>query len=124
KAVIEAGAVGVIPDDVTGIVDAVGDGRAAAKRGSNGCGGVVERRVDAVAVEKAMSFRISGNKVIPDDFTGIVDAGGEGPTGCQRVVERRVDAAAVEKAVTSSAGDQIPSGVKSDDLAAIVDAVS
>src|SRR6516225_9594072 len=108
-----AAGVGVIPDDLAQIVDAVGKGAVGAK-------GNVDGGVSAAAVKKAMPDAV-GVTVSPDDLAGRVDGHRPGaPAARQGIVERDVHAAAIEEAVAGSVGVITEDRIRPDDLAQIV----
>jgi hypothetical protein len=86
---VEAAGVGVIPNDLARIVDAL-------YKGAEGTlfRGIVECRVSAAAFEKAVGL-IGAIVIVPDDLARVVDARCNGAEGVRReVVEGGVSAAA------------------------------
>src|SRR5262249_45713404 len=114
EAVLVAVAIVVGPDDLARGVDAVYKGVAAGR-------GLVERGVDAAAVNETVGA--AAVVVIPDDLAHGVDAAGSGAFGAQRVVEGGVSVVVrvVEEAVDAAFG--VAGIVTPHDQAGVVDAI-
>src|SRR5262249_27574717 len=111
---VDAGGGEVIPDDLTRGIDAVCDGRTAARRSMEGGGRGEEA---AIRVVQEAVPPPAGVEVIPDDLARIVDAVGFGFIGGRGIVDSGVGATAFEEAVDAGAGPVLP-----DDLIRIIDA--
>jgi len=97
---VGAGGVLVSPDDLAGIIDAVGAGAAGGQ-------GIVEGGVSAVAriVDEAVAG-VAGIVVMADDLARRIDAVGKSAPGARRIVEGGESAVAriVDEAVGGAAG--------------------
>src|SRR5262249_11630541 len=102
--------VDVLPDDLSRVVDAEGNGAAGAERIGGGGEG-------ATAVEETV--RVVTDDVHPDDLANVVDAACTRAAGAQRIVEGGEGATAEEEAVVV----EIRVDVHTDDLARVVEAV-
>jgi hypothetical protein len=106
---VPAAGVGILPDNLTCVVDAVGKGVAGGRR-------IVEGKVGGEGaairvVQEAMSGK-HGVAVPPDDLARIVDVMGLGALGgvSQGIIDGGVSAAAIEEAVGKAAGDYVKPG--------------